>query len=255
MTRFCTALALLCLAQGSSPAGDDERLRWLKLEEALPRSSADGKPTAVFVATDLLVDGPPVKGMDRAFEMAEVRPHREDFHYVKCTDLKTVKAVRAQSKCELIVLDPDAADICRVVVRSPAEIAAALKNALALYARKPIAWLEKSPAPVDGVSGRPLLVLLFGDHSADEAAVVAALENRRVARIHERCVFVRVPWSKDAPGLQGWSVTKAPTLLLLDADREVSGKFVLERSSGKKTPREMKAFLSKGLAALERSRR
>ena len=141
MTRFCTALAILSLAQGITLAGDEDKFRWIKLEEALPRSSADGKPTAIFVSTDLLVDGPPLKGTDRNFEMMEVRPFREEFHFVKCTDMRTVKAVRAQAKCELIVLDPDAAEIHRVIVRTPLEIANALKSALAQYARKPIACL------------------------------------------------------------------------------------------------------------------
>ncbi len=246
MLRFGIVCALL------APAADEGQVRWVKLEEALGRSAADGKPTVVFCATDLLVEGPPVKGMDPAFKAEAVRGFRDDFHFVKCADLKTVKAVRAVSRCELIVLDPERSDILRTVVKSSAEIAAALKGALAAYARRPIVWTSDAP-PAE--SGKPLLVLYFGDESADGLAAVEALEDRRVSGLHEKCVFVRIAYRKDSAEARQWNVQGAPSFLLLDSKREFKPASVVERLWGKKTPREMRSFLGKGLAAIERGRR
>ena len=252
MLRFRISWALLALAAGAPLAADESRVRWVKLEEAAGRASVDGKPTVVFCVTDLLVDGPPVKGMDRAFDSEAVKAYRNEFHFVKCSDLKTVKLVRAVSKCELIVLDPEMADVHRVVLKGPADVAPALKAALAAYARKPISWATDAP-PVE--SGKQMTVLLFASDSDADVAVVGALEDRRVASLHEKCVFVRITYRKDSPESKDWNVSQAPTLLLLDSTRDFKAKSVLDRALGKKNPREMRSFLAKGLAAIEKARK
>jgi len=252
MVRLWIGLAVLILAQGGALAAGGEQIKWVKLEDALGRAAADGKPAVVFCATDLLTAGPIVKYVDPAFSSEAVRAFRDAFHFVKCTDLKTVKALKAASRCELIVLDPEGSEIHRVVVGSADEIVAALKAALLQYDRKPILW--NAEAPPEG-SDKPMIVLLFADDSPGAAAAVASLEDRRVARMHGQCVFVRIAYRKDSPEAKEWNIPRAPTLLLLGSGKEFKPKSVLERSSDRKSPREMKAFLAKGLAAIEKERK
>jgi len=246
MVRFWVGLALFVLA----PAGG-EQIKWVKLEDALGSSAGDGKPAVVFCATDVLPGGLPVKYVEPAFASEAVRAFRDEFHFVKCTDQKTAKAVKAASKCELIVLDPECSELVRKVVGSVDEIVATLKGALAQYDRKPIVW--NADVPPEG--SEKMIVLLFGDDSTDAAAAVTSLEDRRVARIHEQCVFVRITYRKDSPETREWNIQRAPTLLLLGSGKEFKPKSVLERSSGRKSPREMKAFLAKGLTAIEKARK
>ena len=241
--------AFLLLLALSGPG--DEQVKWLKLDEARARSAAGGKPVLVWVISALVVDGPPTKGLDEAFKSEIVRVQKDDFHFVKCADMTTIKAVKATSKCELIVFDPDGDELLRAVVKSPPEIAAAMKAATARYHDKPIQWSAGAP-PADR---KPMTVVLFSDGSEAAETAARTLEDRRVVKFHERCAFVRIDYRKDAPEAKTWNVSSAPTLILLDSAKEFGPKSAVERTAERKTPREMKSFLVKGLTAIEKGRR
>lgn len=247
--------AFLLLTLAAPAAAGDDQVKWLKLDEARARSAVGGKPVLVFCMSALLVDGPPTKGLDQAFASETIRLQKDDYHFVKCTDMSTIKAVKATSKCELIIFDPDGDELLRLVVKSVPEIAAAMKETLTRYSNKIITW-NAGPPPADGATGgKPMTVLLFADGSEAAEAAVRALEDRRVAKFHDRSVFVRLDYRKDAPETKAWNVSCSPTLILLDHAKEFSPKAALERSSERKTPREMKAFLLRGLTAIEKARR
>jgi hypothetical protein len=253
MGRLHLAAALGVLALVGPLAADDEQIKWVKWEEARAKSITGGKPVLVFIMTDLIPDGPPSKGLDRAWACEPVRAYREEFHFVKCTDLKLAKTVKATSKCELIFFDPEQVEISRVVIKSVAEIAAALKDVLTRYAAKPIAWTPGPPP--SGAGDRPMTVVLFGDDSDAAAATIKVLEDRRVAGVHEKCFFVRIAYKRDSAEVRDWKIIGAPTLLLLDSTQAFGPKSVLERSTERKSPREMKAFLIKGLLDIQKARR
>ena len=256
MRRTRVGAAALVLALAGFVTADEEQVKWVKLDEARARSVVTGKPILVFAMTDLIVEGPPTKGLDRAFATEAVRSQRDEFLFVKCTDMTTVKAVRATSKSELIFLDPDGDEILRTVVKSPAEIAAAMRDALTRYAPKPIQWVANAPPPDGGVSeGKHMVVLLFGGDSEDALAAVRSLEDRRVAKLHEKCLFVRIEYRKDSPEVKFWNVVSAPTLVLMDRRKDFGPKSAVERTTERKTPREMKSFLVRGLTAIEKGRR
>ena len=42
-----------------------------------------------------------------------------------------------------------------------------------------------------------MVVVLFGNDSDEVAAAIRSLEDRRVAKYHAKCVFVRIPYQKD----------------------------------------------------------
>ena len=84
-------------------------------------------------------------------------------------------------------------------------------------------------------------------------AVIRSLEDRTVSKIHPRCAFVSVEYRAGSEDAAKWNVLAAPTLLLLDAEKEFGPKAVLDRTSGRKTPREIRGFLRKGLAEIEKS--
>jgi hypothetical protein len=248
--------AALFLTLAGSVTADDEQVKWLKLDEARAKSAVTGKPVLVFAMTDLIIEGPPTKGLDRAWATDPIRAQRDEFHFVKCTDMSTVKAVRATSKCELIFFDPDGDEILRIVVKSSAEIVAAMKDALTRYANKPIAWIPNAPPSDAGVSeGKHMVVLLFGSDTEEAIAAARTLEDRRVAKFHERCLFVRIEYRKDSPEVKAWNINSAPTLILMDRRKDFVAKSAVERTTERKTPREMKSFLVRGLSAIEKARR
>jgi len=170
--------------------------------------------------------------------------------------MATVKAVKATSKCELIFLDPDGDELYRTVAKGTPDIANAMKAVLMNYTDRPIQWVPDPPAPAQrSPTGKKLTVVLFRNASDDVATVVRSLEDRSVAKLHPSCTFVAMDFRKDSPEVAAWNVLGAPTLLLLDAEKEFGPKSIVERTSGRKNPREVKSFLRKGLAGIEKSHR
>lgn len=255
MRTAATGVLLLALLAGSL-AAQEEQVKWVKLDEARARSAATGKPVLVIVMTDLIPDGPGTKGIDRSFTSEMIRPQKDEFYFVKCCDMTTVRAVKATSKCELITFDPDGEEILRTVVKSTQEIATAMKETLVRYSPKPISWVPEAPAPVErSPGGRRLNVVLFQAASDDVHATIRSLEDRSVAKLHPRCTFIAMAFRKDSPEVAAWNVLNAPTLLILDAEKPFDPKNVVARLSDKRSPREVKSFLARGLAAVEKSHR
>ena len=82
----------------------------------------------VLCFTDLLPEGPPTKGIDRSFTSEPVRSQRDEFLFVKCTDMGTLKAVKATSRCEMIFFDPDGEELQRSVATGTQDIVNAMKS-------------------------------------------------------------------------------------------------------------------------------
>jgi hypothetical protein len=256
MKQTWMGVALLALSGAGLTAADEDQVKWLKLDEARAKSIVTGKPVLVICISDLIPDGPATKGLDRSFTSELVRPQKDEFLFVKCTDMATIKAVQATSKCEFITFDPDGDVILRTVVKSTQDLANAMKTSLTTYANQPIVWSSDPPMPVErGATGKVLTVLLFKDASDEVATTIHSLEDRSVVKFHSRCNFVAMEFRKGSSEVARWNVLSAPTLILLDPQKEFGPKSILERAAEKKTPRELRAFFRKGLVTLEKARR
>src|SRR5258708_22957894 len=125
MLRSRSVAAIVILSACATLWADEEQAKWMKLDEARARSASTGKPVLVICMTDLVSEGPGTKGIDRSFSTDQLKVFKDEFHYVKCTDMATVRALKIQSKCELITLDPDVEKILRCVTRITADLAPA----------------------------------------------------------------------------------------------------------------------------------
>jgi len=256
MTWRRAAVGIVMLAWCGLVLADEDGVKWVKLDEARAKSAATGKPVLVICMTDLVSEGPGTKGIDRSFGTDMIKPFKDEFCFVKCTDMATVRAVKATSKCEFITYDPEGEEIHRCVTKSTAEIVAAMKKTLACYCSRPISWAADAPTPVErSPDGKRLTVVLFRDESEEVTTLISSLEDRSVAKLHCRCQFVSIPFRKDSPEAAKWKVIGAPTLFVLDAEKEFGPKSVLERIGEKKNPREVRAILRRSLAAADKSHR
>jgi hypothetical protein len=169
-----------------------------------------------------------------------------EFLSTRVTDKKTAWGVKASSASEAILLDGDGDEIHRDVFSSAAALARVLEEALRRYGPKEIAWA--TPGGKLPERERRPVVTVFVDDRKESTETLRALEDRTVAKHHGRFLFVQAAFRRDSEEARKWGVTQAPALVAADPE---SGE-VLERISGRRGSREIKAFLLKSLSRLEK---
>lgn len=179
---------------------------------------------------------------------------KNDFLFVRCGDKKTAQVIGVNSPPELIFFNPDGAEIHRQQVRDAAGIEQAMTQALKIYGPKEISWTAYSDDELAAAKqGNRLVVLAFAnDESKDSEATLKALEHRAIAGLHEKITFLKAAFAKDGHAEKLWSVTSAPTVLIVDPNKDAGSKAIVERSSGKKSPKELKSMIAKGIKAIEK---
>lgn len=255
--RRLAALGAALAAFLSGAAARDDQPEWVKYEAARAAASVTGNPLLVFVVSDLIPGGtgPSTDSLDRAWAAPNVRKQWESFHFVKCSDPKTSEAVRAVSRGEVIITDPDGDEIARDIVRSAEQIEKVMKTALERYADKSVPWVPYGEKEIESRKKSGLLLVIAfvaegKDRTRENDDSLKPLEDRSIVKLHPRCAFLRADFRKDSPLARRWGVAQAPTLVLADLSKEPGPEAVLDRAVGKKTPRELKALLQKGLKAL-----
>ncbi len=169
-----------------------------------------------------------------------------EFYLVRVTDKKAARGVKAAYPREAIILDCDGDEIHRAVLADAPSLKLAMEKALQKYGPREVAW-----ATLDGKlpedEKRPV-VMAFVDDKKDSADTLKALEDRTVAKLHGRFLFVRAAFRRDSEEARKWGVSQAPTLVVADPAKGEA----LERASGRKGAREIRALLQKVLARNEK---
>jgi hypothetical protein len=174
---------------------------------------------------------------------------KDEFYFVRVSDKKTALQLKATRTPEAIFIDGDAHEYFRADLKEPRILRRAMDSALEKFAPRPIAWAAQDAAKRTASSDEKRLTLLaFADDKKDSAETLKALEDKTVAKLHDRFHFVRVAYRPNSEDAKKWSVIQAPTLLVLDPARGA----VLHREGGKKDASRAKAFLLDALAKLEK---
>jgi len=154
----------------------------------------------------------------------------------------------------MIFFDGDGKEYHRTVVGTPDSVEAAYKKAMELYAKRPVSWASGDAATVaTQVDSKKLLALAFLDEKKDSETFVNSLEDRWVAKHHERFVFARVSFDRNSEECKKWGVTSAPTLLLINPAEENPKKSILDQLVAKKELTSVRAFLIKGIEKFDRA--
>jgi hypothetical protein len=233
-------------------AGEKGDIVWMKLDQARVAAARAQKPILVLVMFDPK-NGNSVcsksSGVDRTLEDPGVAKRSGDFCFVRAADRKTAAEVRATRCLEVIFLDPDGEEVHRAEFKDAACLERSMVSAAESCSSRPVAWASTDgslPAQT-GAAGKPV-VLVFADDRKESVDGLKALEDRSVASLHERFVFVKAPWKKDGEEAKRWGVVQAPSFVVVDpSDREV-----LERLGGRKPPRELRAALLRALGKVEK---
>ena len=253
MPMRTAGLSLLLIATTAWAVVPDDNPPWVRIEVAQRMSAQTGRPIVFFVATDLAPGATTlVASLDRVFGARSIRPRWNEFHWVKVADLKSMDRVLANAVNEVIVTDPDLNELYRGVITSVPTAEAALDAALKKYAPYPIPYKTYSPATFKAASGKPL-ILVFADDGKNSQAVLTAFEQPMLAKYTAKCDFARFDVKRDAEAVKQWKVVSAPTIIVLDTTKEEGYGALAERTSGKKTPPELKTLLLRALKAYEKA--
>jgi hypothetical protein len=238
--------SLLALA-GPGEKGD---IVWMKLDQARVAAARAQKPIFVMVMVDPK-NGSSVCskscGLDRALEDAAVARRSGDFCFVRLTDRKAAAELRATRCLEAIFLDPDGEEVHRAEFKDAAALDRSMATAVERCSARPVPWASTDGSLPAAAGGRPV-VLVFADDRKESVDGLKALEDRAVASLHEKFVFVKVPWKKDGEEAKRWGAALAPSVVVVDP----SSREVLDRAAGRKAPRDLRALLLKALAKAEK---
>ncbi len=236
---------------GSALGRGDEKPAWMKLDAALQASAATGKPVLVY---NLHGAGDAGSGeeADRIFRDPSILKRSKEFFLVCSRDAKSAERVKATGGGQLIFVDSDCREIHRVAdAANVTAVGVGMGEALRKYTDRTVPWTILREGLLEAVKGRgEVLVVAFSDGGRESQETLKALEDRMVARLHDRCTFVEIEFRKDSPEAQRWKVTSAPTLLVVNPAREES-KAVIASAVGRRTPPQLKALLTKGLETLK----
>jgi hypothetical protein len=166
---------------------------------------------------------------------------------VRCADKTTADKVKSQAPPALIFLDGDGKEYYRTAVSGGAGVEEAMKKALEMYANKPVSWATGDAGSLveQSRSQKKLLALVFLDEKKDSEAFAKALEDRWIAKHHERLVFQRVEFERDSAAAKAWGVTSAPSMVLVNPEEQDDKKRVIDRLASKKEIVSIRAFLVK----------
>jgi hypothetical protein len=243
-------LVLACLL--GLAASPQQSINWMRLDQAKGLAARTGNPILVFVACDPSTGGSSCGNgpSDRAFGESCVEKRKENFHFVRVVDKKMAQDLRASRCGEIIFLDCDGDEFCRSSFQDIRTLDKAMEQALQRYSSKEIAWAPYDPKAIAaGPDDRKRLVLLgFTDDKKESNESFKTLEDRQLVKYHDRFIFLRVPFKKDAEETRKWAVAQAPALVIVDPAKGD----VVDRLNGRRTVKEIKTVFSKSMSRLEK---
>lgn len=166
--------------------------------------------------------------------------------------MKVAKEFNVQNAGDVIVVDPDGD---KIASGTSAALKQVIESALRAWSERPITWGSALEEAVKQAKSKGKLVLAaWADDRKAAAETLKNLEDRSVAKLHERFVFVKLPYTRDAQDVREWKVHAAPTLIVLDPEKFEVGKW-LDKVSGSQSARALKEFLQKALRKHEEAKK
>lgn len=243
MIRLALVVAAVLLA-GKGP--EQQGVAWMKLEQARVVAAKSGRGITILVACDPKsgnVSCGRSTGTEKAFGDASMERWKERFVFARVADRIAAEELKATRSLEILFLAADGDEVHRSAFVDLATLEKDLGLATKRITPRTPDWATvdlKQPA----AEGAKPIVLFLTDDRKDSQDLVKALESAELAPLHERVVFVRHAWKKDSEEAKKYGAAQAPMVLVLDP----STREPLEKASGKKSARELKALIQKALA-------
>lgn len=166
--------------------------------------------------------------------------------------MKLAKEFNVQNPGDVVVVDPDGDKIASGASTMLQQV---IDAAVKAWSDKPISWGGALEDAVKQAKEKGKIVLAaWADDRKAAAETLKNLEDKSVAKLHDKFVFVKLPYAKDAQDVKDWKVNSAPTLIVLDPEKFEVGKW-LDKVSGSLSKRALKDFLQKALRKHEEAKK
>jgi hypothetical protein len=175
---------------------------------------------------------------------------------VRCADKTTSDKVKSDAISTMIFFDGDGKEYLRTMVSSPDTVEAAFNKALEKYSKKPVAWASGEASDVVSQAAgdkKKLVALVFADGKKDSEALLAALEDRWVAKHHDRLTFSKIAYERNSEIAKKWNVSTAPTILLVNPSEEDVKKRIVDQLVAKKELVSVRNFLVRGIEKFDKA--
>ncbi len=249
MRLLALAAAFLGLA-----ARPQQAINWMKLEQARYMANSKDKLVLVYIACD------PETGMSSCMskdaevfgDASLIQKRQDQFYFARVTDKKMAQELKATRIREAIFIDGDGVEMHRATFSDGRSLDRAMGAAVEKYAPREIAWKSYDAKETVATEERKKLVLLgFADDKKESADALKVLEDRQLAKYHERFLFMKAAFRKDSEEAKKWGVSQAPSFVIIDPGK---GE-VLDRASGRRTVKELKPLIVKALARLDKDKK
>ena len=177
---------------------------------------------------------------------------------VRCADKTTSDKVKSSGLSTMIFFDGDGKEYHRTPVSSPDSVETAFNKALEIYSKKPISWASGEASDVISQSAgdkKKLVALVFADDKKDSEALLNVLEDRWVAKHHERLTFSKIAYERNSDTAKKWNVTTAPTILLINPAEEDPKKRIVDQLVAKKELVSVRNFLVRAMEKFDKTSR
>lgn len=267
--RFATTVTVILLSTIGS-AFADEKPNWLKFDEAFKASSLDGKPVCIYVLNDgvNISCSMESEGTDRAFCDKALTKLLREFHLTRCQDVATAKRLKVDSKAPaLMFFDGDGKELLfngsqrsafLGTMQSKEQGLASIKQfcdaALQQYPENDVAWATGDLPTIlkQAAEAKKLAVLAFVDDKEPSLALLDTLKSRWISKLHDRLLFVKLPFHEKNDACKTWSVSKGPALLWVNPLEEEPKRSVLGKLIQKKERRTVRNACVEALKAFEK---
>ena len=255
--RLVTVSAVVAaILVAAAPASAQNYVKWKKFEKSFAEAAAADKPVLVYCGS-IVKDGTTkdLGPVNRAWDGDKVRAKAGKFIFTRVTSTRTLAQIRPKSKGEVVFLEPDGTEIHRVVVSNEEDILSAMSNALAKYSPREIEWQDwTAELAAEAKTQKKLIVLAFYADSAKSTALLKLLEAASIVKYHERCLFLRIPYSKTSEQAKLWGVRAAPTILAVNPFKKQGRRAAIQNLTGTRKLPHVKLFMTKAFRSLERDK-
>lgn len=152
----------------------------------------------------------------------------------------------------VIFLGPDGKEIGKMSQRDPGPVAQEMQDILKKCTVS-IPWQGDISAAIESGKGESKpVVVLFANDKKDSQKILESFGDMSLGAFVDKCLFVKVEFTKDSDDAKKYKVTSAPAVRILDPTQEKPEEKPMSSMDGTKSPSSLKSALEQAVKKLSK---